>query len=66
MTKKDVEIKRLRGLLEEFRDYASQHESWRCAHYGKCMCGLDELYDRCGWTRVPCVPETNQAGGKCE
>jgi len=49
-----ADYEKLRGLMNELRDYASQHDSWRCAHYGDCRCGLDTLFDKCGWERIPC------------
>jgi len=36
----------------ELLDYLS-HDSWRCRHYQKCWCGLDELTDKLGISRIP-------------
>ena len=55
-----AEIDRLRGLMDELHDYITTHDSWRCERYGECRCGLDDLFDRCGWARIPCRPSTDQ------
>ena len=28
------------------------HDKWRCKHYKKCHCGLDELCDKIGIERI--------------
>lgn len=40
------------GYIAELADYAV-HGKWRCKHYKKCHCGLDELCDKIGIPRVP-------------
>lgn len=44
--------KRIAELETVVRDYAS-HDSWRCAYYSECHCGLNEATDRLGLLRIP-------------
>ena len=46
------DIGNLRKSLDSLKDYLA-HDSWRCKHYDKCHCGLDEVTDSTGLERVP-------------
>jgi hypothetical protein len=39
--------------LEQLRDYVA-HDSWRCKHYNKCHCGLDDLLRKLKLDPIPC------------
>jgi len=47
---------RIVSLSTLIADYAS-HDSWRCAYYDECHCGLDERTDSLGLPRVPRPPK---------
>ena len=41
--------------LEQFKELIDylKHDSWRCDYYQECHCGLNELTDKLGLTRIP-------------
>lgn len=43
------EAKRLEDAIAEF----AKHDSWRCAYYSECHCGLDDETDRLQIPRIP-------------
>jgi len=47
---------RITGLSALIANYAA-HDSWRCAYYDECHCGLDERTDLLGLPRVPRPPK---------
>ena len=44
--------------LERLVADSAQHDSWRCAYYPECHCGLDEATDQLGLPRVPRPPKS--------
>jgi len=54
-----VEIDALQGKLKMAAELIAEfakHDSWRCAYYSECHCGLDDETDRLQLPRVPYPP----------
>lgn len=45
------------NALQELIRESAQHDSWRCAEYQECHCGLDEATDELGIPRIPYPPK---------
>jgi hypothetical protein len=52
-----VDLRARVAELEALIAESAAHDSWRCAAYQECHCGLDDATDRLGLLRIHCPPK---------